>query len=58
MEFYQCVAAAEAILFAAGEPVTIDRIALALDQSAADAEDVLTAAAGMYLKTAAELIRV
>ena len=45
MEFYQCVAAAEAILFAAGEPVSVDRIALALDQSTADAEEVLTALA-------------
>ena len=30
MEFFQLVAAAEAILFASGEPVRCERIALAL----------------------------
>ena len=45
MEFYQCVAAAEAILFAAGEPVGIERIAMALEQTPSDAEEVLNALA-------------
>lgn len=43
MEFYQLVAAAEAILFASGEPVRCERIALALGICAEETEEVLAA---------------
>lgn len=45
MEFYQLVAAAEAILFAAGEPVRCERIALALEIREEETEEVLAALA-------------
>ncbi len=43
MEFYQSVAAAEAILFASGEPVKCERIALALGIGEAETDEVLSA---------------
>lgn len=45
MEFFQLVAAAEAILFASGEPVRCERIALALEIGSEETEEVLSALA-------------
>ena len=45
MEFFQVVAAAEAILFASGEPVRCERIALALEIGSEETEEVLSALA-------------
>lgn len=45
MDFFQLVAAAEAILFASGEPVRCERIALALEISSEEADEVLSALA-------------
>lgn len=45
MEFFQLVAAAEAILFASGEPVRCERIALALEINSEEADEVLSALA-------------
>ena len=45
MEFYQQVAAAEAILFAAGESVRKERISLALELSEEETDEVLSALA-------------
>lgn len=45
MEFFQLMAAAEAILFASGEPVRCERIALALEIGSEETEEVLSALA-------------
>ena len=45
MEFFQLVAATEAILFASGEPVRCERIALALEIGSEETEEVLSALA-------------
>lgn len=45
MEFFQLIAAAEAILFASGEPVRCERIALALEIGSEETEEVLSALA-------------
>lgn len=45
MEFFQLVAAAEAIFFASGEPVRCERIALALEIGSEETEEVLSALA-------------
>ena len=45
MEFFQLVAAAEAILFASGEPVRCERISLALEIGSEETEEVLSALA-------------
>lgn len=45
MDFFQLVAAAEAILFASGEPVRCERIALALEIGSEETEEVLSALA-------------
>lgn len=45
MEFFQLVAAAEAILFASGEPVRCERIALALEIGSEETDEVLSALA-------------
>ena len=45
MEFFQLVAAAEAILFASGEPVRCERIALAMEIGSEETEEVLSALA-------------